>query len=175
MTAFGGPISAVSSEPIEIPADFHPSAARVARVLVDRGVKGPFRQFDASTKTARDAADALGVDVGAIASSLVFLADGAPFVLLKSGSFRVDVDILRSVMVANVVRMATPDEVRAATGQAIGGVSPVGWPAALPVLIDVALRDFPVLYAACGTGNAVFATTFDELVFLTGARSVTLR
>lgn len=158
----------MAGEPSEVGA-LHPSARRVAEVLRERGVRGPIRQFEASTKSAADAAKALDCEVGAIASCLVFLANAQPVVVLKSGAHRVDTKLLASLVGAAEVRQATPDEVRDATGQPIGGVSPVGWPGEIRVFIDETLRAFERVWAACGTPNAVFATNFDELCHLTKA------
>jgi prolyl-tRNA editing enzyme YbaK/EbsC (Cys-tRNA(Pro) deacylase) len=155
-------------------ADLHPSAQVVADRLVAAGVTGPFLEFDASTKTAADAARALDCDVGAIASCLVFVLDNEPIVILKSGAFRVDLALFSSAVGGSETRRATPDEVRAATGQPIGGVSPVNWPGALRVFIDSSLANYEQVWSACGTPNAVFATTYDELVTLTNATTVTL-
>jgi len=126
--------------------DLHPSALRVASLLESLGALGPFREFDVPTKTAADAATALGCDVGAIASTLVFMIDAQPVVVIKSGGSRTDVDRLRELLKANEVRQATSDEVRAATGQSIGGVSPVGWPEPLRTLIDDSLSRFERLW-----------------------------
>jgi prolyl-tRNA editing enzyme YbaK/EbsC (Cys-tRNA(Pro) deacylase) len=152
----------------------HPSARAVADRLVAAGVTGPFLEFDASTKTAADAAAALDCEVGAIASCLVFVLDDVPVVIIKSGAFRVDLDLFTSLVKGGSTRRATPDEVRAATGQPIGGVSPVNWPGELCVFIDDSLAGYEQVWSACGTPNAVFATTFDELVALTGATPITL-
>jgi len=138
------------------------------------GVTGPFLEFDASTKTAVDAARALDCDVGAIASCLVFVLDEEPIVILKSGAFRVDLAHFSSLAGGRETRRATPDEVRAATGQPIGGVSPVNWPGTLRVFIDDSLAAYEQVWSACGTPNAVFATTFDELTTLTNATALTL-
>jgi prolyl-tRNA editing enzyme YbaK/EbsC (Cys-tRNA(Pro) deacylase) len=154
--------------------DLHPSARKVAEALVSRGVQGPFLEYGASTKTAADAARALGCDVGAIASCLVFVLDNEPVVIIKSGASRVDTTLFAEVAKGVEVRRATPDEVRAATGQPIGGVSPINWPENLRVFIDDALAHYDRIFSACGTPNAVFATTFDELSSLTGARIVAL-
>src|SRR5580704_8762558 len=155
--------------------DLHPSARCVAEVLIGRGAQGPFLEFDATTKTAADAARALGCDVGAIASCLVFVLDDEPVVIIKSGAFRVDTDLFAELAHGDVVRRATPDEVRAATGQPIGGVSPINWSEDLRVFIDDALGDFERVWAACGTPNAVFATSYVELQALTDATSLQLR
>jgi prolyl-tRNA editing enzyme YbaK/EbsC (Cys-tRNA(Pro) deacylase) len=152
----------------------HPSAARVAVALRERGVKGPVRQFHESTKTSAEAALALGCELGAIASCLEFVLDDEPVVILKSGAFRVDVAQFAELVGGVLLRRANADEVREATGQPIGGVSPAGWPAELRVFIDDSLANFDEIWAACGTPNAVFATTYDELRRLTGATPVTL-
>jgi prolyl-tRNA editing enzyme YbaK/EbsC (Cys-tRNA(Pro) deacylase) len=154
--------------------DLHPSARRVAEALSVRGVRGPFKEFEASTKTAADAARALECEVGAIASCLVFVLDDEPVVIIKSGASRVDTHRFAELASGDTVRRATPDEVRAATGQPIGGVSPINWPADLPVFIDDDLEQYERIWAACGTPNAVFATTFAELGTLTGATVLTL-
>ena len=154
--------------------DLHPSALRVASRLESLGALGPVREFDVPTKTAADAATALGCDVGAIASTLVFMIDAQPVVVIKSGGSRTDVDRLRELLKANEVRQATSDEVRAATGQSIGGVSPVGGPEPLRTLIDDSLSRFERLWAACGTPNAVFATSYEELRRICGAAPLSL-
>ncbi|MBU6496827.1 MAG: YbaK/EbsC family protein [Acidobacteria bacterium] len=152
----------------------HPSALAVAQELERQGAKGPVRQFSASTKTAKDAATALGCDVGAIASCLVFLLDGDPIVIIKSGAFRVQPDRFLQLTGAQSLSRANAEQVRAATGQPIGGVSPVNWPGPLRVFIDRYLAEFTEIWAACGTPNAVFATHFEELITLTGAQVVDL-
>jgi prolyl-tRNA editing enzyme YbaK/EbsC (Cys-tRNA(Pro) deacylase) len=154
--------------------DLHPSARAVADRLVAAGAAGPFLEFRESTKTAADAASALECEVGAIASCLVFVLDGEPVVILKSGAFRVDLARFTSLVGGTETRRATPDEVRAATGQPIGGVSPVNWPGDLRVFIDDSLANYEQLWAACGTPNAVFATDYEELVALINATPITL-
>lgn len=154
--------------------ELHPSARRVAEALVARGVKGPFLEFDATTKTAADAARVLECDVGAIASCLVFVMDDEPVVIIKSGGSRVDLKEFADLAHGKVVRQATPEEVRAATGQPIGGVSPIGWPESLRVFIDDALLQHARVWSACGTPNAVFATTFVELERVTKAEALSL-
>jgi prolyl-tRNA editing enzyme YbaK/EbsC (Cys-tRNA(Pro) deacylase) len=144
-------------------------------LLSEKGVKGPFREFSASTKTSGDAAQALGCELGAIASCLVFLLDDEPVVILKSGAFRVDTEAFARMTGGTSLRRANADEVRSATGQPIGGVSPVGWPSELRVFIDDSLADHDEIWSACGTPNAVFATTYDELRELTNAVALTLR
>jgi len=152
----------------------HPSALRVAQALEAHGVTGPVRQFESSTKTAADAAAALECDLGAIASCLVFMHDDDPVVIIKSGAFRVDIDLFVTKVGGANLRRATAAEVREATGQPIGGVSPVNWPGPLKVYIDDYLARFDRVWSACGTPNAVFATSFDELIRLTGAEPIDL-
>ena len=146
----------------------HASARRVADILAAAGAGGEVREFEASTRTARDAAAALGCPVGAIASSLVFMADGSPLLIVTSGAHRVDVDLVAGALGGTELRQATPEEVRAATGFPIGGVAPVGHPEPIRTLVDVALRDYPAVWASAGTPRAVFSTSFDELLRLTG-------
>ncbi len=150
----------------------HPSTARIRDIVTQAGIDTDLRELDESTRTAKEATAALGCDVGAIASSLVFLADGEPLLVLTSGSHRVDTDHLAGQIGATTITMAKPDQVRAATGQPIGGVAPVGHPAPLRIYLDTALRDHAVLWAAAGTPRSVFSITYDELARLTGATEV---
>ena len=146
----------------------HPSAAAVAAILAAKAPDIQVRQLEASTRTAAEAATALGCEPGAIANSLVFVADDGPVLILASGAHRVDLELVETVTGLAKLRRATPEEVRAATGQPIGGVAPVGHPAALRTLVDQHLARYPTVWAAAGTPHAVFATTFDQLVELTG-------
>ncbi|WP_020664985.1 YbaK/EbsC family protein [Amycolatopsis benzoatilytica] len=139
----------------------------VQNALETAGAAGQARTLPQSTRTAAEAADALGCEVGAIANSLVFMADGQPLLVLTSGAHRVDVEALAARLGRERIRRAKPDEVRAATGQVIGGVSPVGHPAPVETVVDEALRRYPQLWAAAGTPNSVFPTSFDELVRIT--------
>ncbi|WP_426595763.1 YbaK/EbsC family protein [Cellulomonas sp. McL0617] len=142
----------------------------VAAALADAGVTGQVRELPDSARTAPEAAAALGVEVGAIANSLVFWADDAPLLVLTSGRHRVDTTALATLLGRSVIARATPDQVRAATGQAIGGVAPVGHPAPVETVVDVALADHAIVWAAGGTPHTIFPTTFDELVLITGGR-----
>ncbi|HLI44268.1 MAG TPA: YbaK/EbsC family protein, partial [Acidimicrobiales bacterium] len=131
--------------------ELHPRAAAVAAVLAARAPGAQVRQLDASTRTAADAAAALGCEPAAIASSLVFVADDGPVLILTSGAHRVDLRLVEAATGLSGLRRATPEEVRAATGQPIGGVSPVGHPAPLRTLIDRDLGRHPTVWAAAGT------------------------
>lgn len=119
--------------------------------------------------TAAAAAAALGVEVGQIANSLVFTTtDGDPVLVLTSGAHRVDTAKVAALLGVTAVRRAAPELVRTATGQAIGGVAPVGHPARLRTVVDRALAVFDEVWAAGGIPHAVFPTSFAELVAVTG-------
>lgn len=150
----------------------HPSVARVAEALRERGATGEPVELAESTRTAAEAAAALGCDVGAIASSLVFRADDEPLLVMTSGAHRVDTAHVAQVLGVQRVARADADLVREATGFAIGGVAPVGHPAPLRTLVDTALAEHDVLWAAAGHPHAVFPTSFDELLRLTGGTAV---
>jgi prolyl-tRNA editing enzyme YbaK/EbsC (Cys-tRNA(Pro) deacylase) len=146
----------------------HPNVERVTGVLRGAGARGDVRELADSTRTAAEAAAALGVPVGAIVKSLVFAADGEPVLVLASGDHQVDTGAVARVLGATHVRRADADTVRDATGFAIGGVPPVAHAVSLRTVVDRHLATYDELWAAAGTPNAVFATTFDELVRLTG-------
>jgi prolyl-tRNA editing enzyme YbaK/EbsC (Cys-tRNA(Pro) deacylase) len=150
--------------------DLSPAARRVHEALRERGVHAAVTELPGSTRTAQDAAATVGCDVGAIANSLVFVADGEPVLVLTSGRHRVHEARLADRIGAEKVRRATPDEVAAATGQRIGGVSPVGHPTPVRTFVDEALAEYSAVWAAAGTPQAVYRTTLDELVRATGGR-----
>jgi prolyl-tRNA editing enzyme YbaK/EbsC (Cys-tRNA(Pro) deacylase) len=150
----------------------HPSIELVVAALDAAGADpqrvARMRVLPDAVTTAAAAAAALGVEVGQIANSLVFDADGAPLLVLTSGAHRVDTEKVAALVGARRVRRASPDFVRAATGQVIGGVAPVGHPAPLRTLVDRALAQYDEIWAAGGVAHAVFPSTFDELVKVTG-------
>ncbi|REF36947.1 YbaK/EbsC family protein [Thermasporomyces composti] len=146
----------------------HPNAQRVADELRRLGAKGEVIVLPEPAPTAAAAAAQLGCEVAAIANSLVFDADGAPLLVLTSGAHRVDVDLVARTIGARKVRRASPEFVREATGQPIGGVAPVGHPAPIRTLVDVWLKKHEVVWAAAGHPHTVFPTSFDELVRITG-------
>lgn len=141
-------------------------AALTAGGAAPRAVEG-LRVLPDAVTTAPAAAAALGVEVGAIANSLVFDADGEPLLVLTSGAHRVDTAKVAALIGAQRVRRASPEFVREATGQVIGGVAPVGHPAPLRTLVDRALAGYDEVWAAGGIAHAVFPTTFAELVAVT--------
>ncbi|MQA86082.1 MAG: YbaK/EbsC family protein [Streptosporangiales bacterium] len=142
-------------------------AQQVAEVLAARGARGEVRTFAEPVPTAAAAAAQLGCEVGAIANSLVFDADGEPVLILTSGAHRVDTARVAKELGVAGVRRADPDFVREATGQRIGGVAPVGHPRPLRTLVDVWLQRYDPVWAAAGHPNTVFPTSFEELVRLT--------
>jgi prolyl-tRNA editing enzyme YbaK/EbsC (Cys-tRNA(Pro) deacylase) len=146
----------------------HPNVERVAQALRAGNAPGEVRELEDSTRTAVEAAAALGVPVGAIVKSLVFAADGEPVLVLASGDHQVDTTAVAQTFGADHVGRADADLVRDATGFPIGGVAPVGHPRPLRTLVDKHLGMFDVIWAAAGTPKAVFPTTYDELVALTG-------
>ena len=150
----------------------HPSIELVVAALDAAGADpqrvARMRVLPDAVTTAAAAAAALGVEVGQIANSLVFDADSAPLLVLTSGAHRVDTEKVAALVGARRVRRASPDFVRAATGQVIGGVAPVGHPAPLRTLVDRALAQYDEIWAAGGVAHAVFPSTFDELVKVTG-------
>jgi prolyl-tRNA editing enzyme YbaK/EbsC (Cys-tRNA(Pro) deacylase) len=149
-----------------------PRIDAVAARLRELGARGEVRILPEAARTAQQAADALGCAVGAIANSLIFDADGAPVLILTSGSHRVEPDVVRRTLGVTSLTRATPEFVRTHTGQAIGGVSPVGHPAPVPTYLDRALEEHPVVWAAAGHAHAVFDTSYDELRVLTDATEI---
>lgn len=149
-----------------------PSAQRVQDALAAAGITGRVRQLPESARTAPEAAQALGCEVGAIANSLIFMAGDAPLLVMTSGAHRVAVDDLARRLGKARIRRATPNEVRAASGQAIGGVSPIGHPAPIETVVDEDLQRHERIWAAAGTPHAVFPMTFDELLKLTGGAAM---
>lgn len=150
-----------------------PERSRIVQQhLIDAGVTAHVRELPDSTRTATDAAAAVGCEVGAIASSLLFLADDEPLLVMTSGRHRVDTDILASQVGATTIKMATAKQVRTVTGQAIGGVAPVGHSAPVRTVIDEALADYETIWAAAGTPHTVMPLTFDQLIALTDGEQV---
>jgi prolyl-tRNA editing enzyme YbaK/EbsC (Cys-tRNA(Pro) deacylase) len=123
--------------------------------------------FDDGVHTAAAAAAALGIEVAQIANSLIFDADGEPLLVLTSGAHRVDTAKVAAGLGVGKLKRATPEFVREHTGQAIGGVAPLGHPKPVRTLVDTALEQFPVIWAAGGVPQAVFPITYQELLRVT--------
>ncbi len=145
----------------------HKTAEYVAGQLAALGVGGRVRELAQPAPTAATAAAQLGCEVGAIANSLLFSADGEPLLVLTSGAHRVDTAKVAAELGVAKIRRADPDFVYASTGQRIGGVAPIGHPKPVRTLVDVALRSYDTVWAAAGHVHTVFPTTFDELVRIT--------
>jgi prolyl-tRNA editing enzyme YbaK/EbsC (Cys-tRNA(Pro) deacylase) len=155
------------------PTTDEPAAVvRFRSALSALGGRGEIVVLPDSVHTAVLAAEALGCEVGAIANSLLFDADGSPVLILTSGAHRVETDKVSTTLGLPPLRRARPEFVRQHTGQVIGGVSPLGHPAPVPTYIDPWLRNHAVVWAAAGHPAAVFSTSYDELVALTGAVEV---
>lgn len=149
----------------------HPNVEAVQRALAAAGVAGQVIVLDDAVHTAVAAAQAVGVQVGQIANSLIFAARyddrTEPVLVLTSGAHRVDTGKVAALLGALALDRATPEFVREHTGQAIGGVAPVGHPRPVRTLVDTALAGYPTIWAAGGVPRAVYETTYDELVRLT--------
>jgi Cys-tRNA(Pro) deacylase len=152
----------------------HPNVARVVAAAHEAGLEITVERFPAGTRTAADAARAVGCETAQIVKSLVFMADGSPVVALVSGANRVDLDRLATAVDARAVRKADGDEARIATGFAIGGVAPFGHADAVTVVVDRDLLKHDRLWAAAGLPDAVFAIAPDELLRISGGRPADL-
>jgi prolyl-tRNA editing enzyme YbaK/EbsC (Cys-tRNA(Pro) deacylase) len=145
----------------------HAAVDRVTAALSAQGLEPRIVWFDDAVTTAQLAADALGVEVGQIANSLVFTLDDEPILVLTSGAHRVDTHWLGEQLGGHIGR-ASKEVVKEATGQVIGGVAPVGHPAPVHTFVDTDLAAYDEVWAAAGHAKTVFPTTFDDLVRITG-------
>ena len=147
----------------------HANCLAVDAILEAVGAPGRVQLLDAAAPTAASAAEQVGVEVGAIANSLIFsTAEGEPLLVMTSGAHRVDTAKVAALIGTASLSRASAEFVYACTGQRIGGVAPVGHPAPIRTLVDVALADHPAVWAAGGIPHAVFPTTYAELLTLTG-------
>ncbi len=152
----------------------HPNVSRVVDAAARAGLAIEVRRFPEGTRTAADAARAVGCEVAQIVKSLVFMADDRPVIALVSGANRVDLDKLAVAAGAHGARRADGDEARAATGFAIGGVPPFGHGSGTTVLVDRDLERHRVVWAAAGLPDAVFEVTPAALVRASGGTVVDL-
>jgi prolyl-tRNA editing enzyme YbaK/EbsC (Cys-tRNA(Pro) deacylase) len=152
----------------------HPAVLAVEAALREHGFEPEVRVLPESAPNAAAAAEQLGCEIGAIANSLIFDADGAPLLVLTSGAHRVDTAKVAAALGVGRLDRATKEFVYEHTGQRIGGVAPLGHPAPVRTLIDVALSAFPQVYAAAGHAHTIFPISFDELVRVTGGEVVTV-
>ena len=149
----------------------NPSVVRVTALLKELGCAGEVTILSDSARTALDAANALGIEVGQVASSIVFkLPSGNALLVITSGRHRVDTELVAKNLGVEKLHRADADFVKNASGFSIGGVAPLGWVSPATILIDEALNDYEVIWAAAGHPHAVFPTTFDELVRCTEAK-----
>jgi len=147
------------------------SRERVRLFLEEHGLAEQIVEFAQSTKTAQEAADAMGCELGQIVKSLVVVVDGErPAVALVAGDRRADLAAIAAELGGAKAKMADADTVRAATGYAIGGVSPFALPAALPVLFDESLARFETVYPAAGTPSSMVRTERAALIGMCGGR-----
>lgn len=153
-------------------AGAHP---RFAAALAELGLQVEVRRFPDATRTAAEAATAIGCEPAEIAKSLIFVADGEPVVVLMDGASRVDVERVREVLGVAKVKRAGADVVREATGYAIGGVPPFGHVTRNRVLADQALLGHPIVWAAAGTPHSVFPLDPKSLIAHAGGTVVDVR
>jgi prolyl-tRNA editing enzyme YbaK/EbsC (Cys-tRNA(Pro) deacylase) len=148
----------------------NPSVIRVTALLNELGCSGEVTILSDSARTALDAANALGIEVGQVASSIVFkLPSGNPLLVITSGRHRVDTELVAKNLGVEKLHRADADFVKNASGFSIGGVAPIGWTSHATILIDEALDDYEVVWAAAGHPHAVYPTSYAELIDCTGA------
>jgi prolyl-tRNA editing enzyme YbaK/EbsC (Cys-tRNA(Pro) deacylase) len=149
---------------------------RAAEALQLHGIKGEIKVLSESARTALDAANALGIEVGQIASSIVFkLPSGNPLLVVTSGRHRVDTQLVATQLEINELGRADADFVKSTSGYSVGGVAPIGWLTQPEiVLIDKALEEYGVVWAAAGHPHTVFPTSFNELILATGGTPATV-
>ena len=135
------------------------------------GVKGEINILAETARTAIDAANGLGIEVGQIASSLIFkLPSGNPLLIITSGRHRVDTDLVAKNIDIPELGRADANYVKEVSGYSVGGVSPIGWITTPEItLIDQALNDYEIVWAASGHPHAVYPTSYTELIACTGA------
>lgn len=144
---------------------------RVNAALAEHGCAGEIKVLSDSARTAAEAAAALGIEVGQIASSLIFkLPDGSPLLVITSGRHRVDTDLVAQNLGIEKLGRVDADYVKEQSGFSIGGVAPIGWVSPATILIDQALNDYEVVWAAAGHPHAVYPTSFAELLTITSAK-----
>lgn len=150
------------------PSADHPAVQRVRAALEAHGLTPPITWFEEPAKTAALAAEQLGIETEQITNSLVFDADGEPLLVLTSGAHRVDTAKVAALTGHRRIDRASAQFVREHTGQAIGGVAPVGHPAPIRTLVDEWLDRHDVVWAAAGHAHTVYPTSYAELLRVTG-------
>ena len=141
---------------------------RVVQALKDHQMAGQIKVLSDSARSAAEAAAALGVEVGQIASSILFkLPDDSPLLVITSGRHRVNTDLVAKSLNLSELGRVDADYVKEISGFSIGGVAPIGWLNPATIIIDEALNDYEVVWAAAGHPHAVFPTTYSELAEIT--------
>ena len=148
---------------------------RVSSALVRSGVGDTVRTFPAGVPTAAAAAEALECDLAAITNSLIFDLNGEPLLILASGAARVDTKLVAEHLGEGRIRRASPDFVLQHTGQAVGGVAPVGHPEKVRTLLDTSLQEHQRLWAGAGDHHSMFSITYEELLRITEALELKVR
>ena len=145
---------------------------RVQQALISNGASGQIKVLTDSARSAAEAAAALGIEVGQIASSIIFkLPDQSPLLVITSGRHRVDTELVAKQLGEDKLDRVDADYVKEKSGFSIGGVAPIGWiNQPKIVIIDQALNDYKVVWAAAGHPHAVYPTTYNELIKCTSAR-----
>ena len=172
------PAGAAPEDPAPAPdLSDHPQVAAVRAALALHGVRPEIRRLPDAVRTAKAAAEALGTTPAEIANSLVFSArtgtgEVEPLLVLASGAHRVDTAKVAGLLGYDAVEQADPAFVREHTGMAIGGVAPVGHPRHLRTVVDTTLGRYERVWAAAGHSHTVFATTYDELIRVTGGQAM---
>jgi prolyl-tRNA editing enzyme YbaK/EbsC (Cys-tRNA(Pro) deacylase) len=147
------------------------SVQRVQGLMKELGMKGEITALADSARTAKEAADALGIEVGQVASSIVFkLDDESPLLVITSGRHKVDTELVAKSLNQSKLHRVDADYVKEKSGFSIGGVSPIGWVSQATILIDEALNDYDIVWAAAGHPHAVYPTTYAELIQCTDAK-----
>ena len=150
------------------------AAVKRAQAAIDKhGISGKIKILTDSARTAAEAAAGLGIEVGQIASSLVFkLPDQRSLLVITSGRHRVDTQMVTDLLHVQALDRADADYVKEISGYSVGGVAPLGWINEPSItLIDEALSDYQVIWAAAGHPHAVFPTTYQELLEASGAKA----
>ena len=146
------------------------SVQRVHSIMQELGMNGEITALAESARTAKEAADTLGIEVGQVASSIVFkLDDESPLLVITSGRHKVNTELVAKNLSQSKLHRVDADYVKEKSGFSIGGVSPIGWVSKATILIDLALNDYDVVWAAAGHPHSVFPTTYAELITSTGA------
>jgi prolyl-tRNA editing enzyme YbaK/EbsC (Cys-tRNA(Pro) deacylase) len=147
----------------------------VKSALTAAGAEDTVRIFQERVPTAAAAAAVLGCEVAAITNSLIFELDGKPLLILASGAAKVDTALVAKLLGTGKIRRAKPDFVLAHTGQEVGGVAPVGHPTRIRTILDVSLKQHPVLWAGAGDHNSMFSISYAELAEITDAEELRVR